>query len=120
MIKQIATVGVYVEDQEKSLEFWTGKLGFKVYANKEMGPNARWIEVGPPNAQTRLVIYLKTMKENVGEFKPSIVFECDNIDETYEELKGKGLRFTQDLATMPWGTFAIFEDLDGNEFLLKG
>lgn len=120
MIRQIATVGVYVEDQEKSLEFWTGKLGFEVYANKEMGPNAKWIEVGPINVQTRLVIYPKAMKENSEEFKPSIVFECDNINEIYEKLKGKGVKFTQDLATMPWGTFAIFEDLDGNEFLLKG
>jgi lactoylglutathione lyase len=50
MIKQIATVAVYVEDQEKALKFWTEKVGFEVYRNDPMGPGGNWIEVGPKDA----------------------------------------------------------------------
>ncbi len=28
MIKNIATVGVYVDDQQKAKQFWTEKVGF--------------------------------------------------------------------------------------------
>jgi len=72
MIKEIATVAIYVEDQQKSLEFWTQKVGFEVRANHPMGPNANWIEVGPKNARSRLVIYPKVIMPDWPEKKPSI------------------------------------------------
>jgi lactoylglutathione lyase len=40
MITQVATVSIYVEDQQVSLKFWTDKIGFEVKANRSMGPNA--------------------------------------------------------------------------------
>jgi lactoylglutathione lyase len=120
MIKQIATVAVYVEDQQKALSFWTEQVGFEVTANRPMGPNASWIEVAPKGAQTRLVIYPKAMMPNWNELKASIVFECENIMGTYEALKANGVDFLEEPQQMPWGTFVRFKDLDGNEFLLKG
>ena len=44
MITQIATVSIYVEDQQQSLKFWTDKMGLEVKANHPMGFNANWIE----------------------------------------------------------------------------
>jgi catechol 2,3-dioxygenase-like lactoylglutathione lyase family enzyme len=61
MIKRIKTVGLYVEDQDRALAFYTEKLGFEVYADQPMGPKARWIEVGPRHAQTHFVIFPRTM-----------------------------------------------------------
>src|ERR1700730_13428317 len=37
MITKIGTVGVYVEDQEKALKFWTEKVGFVEKDRKDMG-----------------------------------------------------------------------------------
>jgi lactoylglutathione lyase len=120
MIKQIATVAVYVEDQEKALKFWTEKVGFEVYRNDPMGPGGNWIEVGPKDAQSHLVLYPKKMMPNWQELKPSIVFLCDDIHGTYEKMKQNGVEFKDEPKQMPYGTFAIFKDLDGNEFVLKG
>jgi lactoylglutathione lyase len=120
MITQIATVAVYVEDQEKALKFWTEKVGFEVYRNDPMGPGANWIEVGPKDAQTNLVLYPKKMMPNWQERKPSIVFLCDDIHGTYEKMKQNGVEFKDEPKQMPYGTFAIFKDIDGNEFVLKG
>lgn len=119
MIKHIATVAVYVEDQQKALEFWTEKVGFVVHRNESMGPAGNWIEVGPEGAQSCLVIYPKTLMPNWEELKPSIVFACDNIQQTYERMAAAGVKFLEAPNRMAWGTYARFEDIDGNEFLLK-
>jgi len=120
MIKQIATVAIYVEDQEKALAFWTETMGFTVYRNQPMGPAGNWIEVGPPGVETRLVLYPKSMMPNWAELKPSIVFECDDIEQTYADLAAKGVKFLEAPQKMAWGTYARFEDPDGNVFVLKG
>jgi predicted enzyme related to lactoylglutathione lyase len=119
MINQIATVAIYVEDQQKSLEFWTEKAGFEVRRNQPMGPAGAWIELAPPGAQTCLVIYPRSMMPQWKELKPSIVFTCDNINETYERMSSKGVKFLEEPKSMAWGTYARFQDVDGNEFLLK-
>jgi lactoylglutathione lyase len=85
-----------------------------------MGPNASWLEVGPQGAETALVIYPKSMMKGWEEMKPSLVFVCDDIDETYRKMKEKGVVFEGEPQKMAWGTFAQFYDEDGHSFVLKG
>jgi catechol 2,3-dioxygenase-like lactoylglutathione lyase family enzyme len=119
MIKQIATVAVYVEDQAKAKAFWTEKVGFEVAAEFPMGPDAFWLEVAPPGAHSHLVIYPKSIMPDWSERKPSIVFVTDDVQGTYETMKANGVEFLDEPKTMQWGTYVTFKDLDGNEFLLK-
>jgi predicted enzyme related to lactoylglutathione lyase len=44
---------------------------------------------------------------------------CDNVERTYEELKGRGVPFTAAPQKQPWGTFAVFTDPGGNQFVLS-
>jgi predicted enzyme related to lactoylglutathione lyase len=120
MISHIATVAVYVEDQQKASKFWTEQVGFEVRSDQPMGPGISWLEVAPPGAQSCLVIYPKAMMTNWAELKPSIVFLCDDIQTTYARMKENGVHFLDEPYAMPFGNFARFTDLDGNEFLLKG
>ena len=53
------------------------------------------------------------------EKKPSIVFLCDDIEKTYNVLKSKGVKFIEPPKKMQWGNYALFEDIDGNQFLIK-
>lgn len=64
MISHLNTVSIYVEDRDKALDFWTQVVGFIVRRSEAMGPNARWIEVGPREAHTCLVIYPRSMMSN--------------------------------------------------------
>lgn len=118
MIKKIATQAVYVEDQQKALTFWTEQVGFEVRANHPMGPNAFWIEVAPQGAESCLVLYPKSMMNDWAERKPSIVFETDDIDKTYEQLKANGVNIEEPM-DLPFSRFTKFYDLDGNWFGLK-
>lgn len=120
MIKKIATVAVYVDDQEEALKFWTEKIGFEKRQDIDMGNKYRWLEVAPKGAESCVVIYPKTLMKNWQELKASIVFLSDDIDNFCSELKQKGVKFTDEPKQMPWGKFAIFQDVDGNDFVIRG
>ncbi len=116
MIGPIKTVGIYVEDQEKALDFWTRQVGFVVRRSMPMGPKARWVEVSPPDAQTSLVLYPKAMMPDWAQLKPSLVFTCPDVEAACKQLAANGVRIPMPATPMPWGTFAKFADPDGNEF----
>jgi lactoylglutathione lyase len=120
MITNLGTVALYVEDQQKAKDFWTNKAGFEVTAEHPMGPDTFWLEVSPKGAQTRLVLYPKGMMQGSESMNASIVFECDNVMETYKTMKDNGVPFKEEPKEMQWGTFVQFNDEDGHEFLLKG
>jgi lactoylglutathione lyase len=120
MIKKIATAAVYVEDQQKAKSFWLEKVGFELRREEQMGPDSNWLEVAPVGAESALVIYPKKMMKNWAELKPSIVFDCEEIESVFETMKNNGVEFEGELQKMQWGTFVSFKDEDGNSFLLKG
>ena len=47
MIRQVATVAVYVENQEQAKAFWRDKVGFEVRNEQSMGSIGSWLEVAP-------------------------------------------------------------------------
>lgn len=119
MIKHIATQAVYVEDQDKALEFWIDKVGFEKRADHDMGNGYRWLEVAPKNAESCIVLYPKALMKDWEEKKPSIVFLCDDAEKTYEELKAKDVKILDEPKKMRWGVFTTFEDNDGNQFVIR-
>jgi hypothetical protein len=91
--------------------------------------DASWIELGPPSLSLQakemqpccsIVIYPRSMMPTWREFKPSIVFLCDDLEKTYTDLRSKGVNFVEEPKKMAWGMCTKFVDIDGNEFLLKG
>ena len=120
MIQRIPTVAVYVENQDRALEFWRDRVGFEVTRRESMGNAGDWIELAPQGVGSRSVIYPKSLMTNWEEMKPSIVFECRDIQAAFESLKASGVEFVNQPKKMAWGTYAKFRDLDGNELLLKG
>ena len=115
MIGALKTVGVYVEDQERAVAFYTNQLGFVVRRRLPMGPNAEWVEVSPPDCQTSLVLYPKAFMSDWAERKPSIVFYCPDVEATCRSLEGHGVVIKMQPTVMPWGVFASLVDPDGNE-----
>jgi catechol 2,3-dioxygenase-like lactoylglutathione lyase family enzyme len=120
VIKSIKFVSIYVTDQDRALDFYTTKLGFSIITDQPFGPDARWIELRIPGAETGLVIF-KPMSPDmtIGGFR-SISFEVDDTQKTYEELKAKGVEFVQAPKKESWGTSALFKDPDGNTFVMSG
>ena len=45
-------------------------------------------------------------------------FLCDDVEATYRQLRAKGVEFVAEPKTEQWGSFAIFKDPDGNQFVM--
>ena len=42
------------------------------------------------------------------ERKPSLVFECEDIEQAHKEMAGRGVEFSQEPKEMPWGMLLSF------------
>ena len=104
MITMVSSVGVRAGDQGRAVDFYVGKLGFEKRRDEPMGPDGRWVEVAPAGAETSVV-----------PFTPGLVFACDDLQATFEELRRRGVEFTEEPTNQPWGRWAQFRDPDGNE-----
>jgi predicted enzyme related to lactoylglutathione lyase len=115
MLKRIKFTTVPVQDQARALEFYTKKLGLKVFTDQPMG-DSRWIELQVPGAETLIVLF-KTANHAPDKI-PAAVFVADNVQTTYEELKAKGVEFQQPPKKEHWGEHAILKDSEGNLVLI--
>ncbi len=121
MIKRIRITSVWVSDQDRAIDFYVHKLGFVLQTDQQFGPAMRWVEVVPPGAETGIALVKPAPGQEgnqVGAFS-NIVFTTDDIQKTYEELRAKGVVFTEPPTPQPWGVVqALFQDADGNGFVL--
>ena len=134
MMKHSTHVKVWVHDQDEALAFYTEKLGMEVREDvtvPEMG-NFRWLTVGPPGqADVALVLMAvpgppvfdeetrRAAQELVAKGAAGgLFFTTDDCQATYEELKGRGVEFTQEPTEQPYGIDAGFRDPSGNHFRL--
>ncbi len=119
MIKAIKFVSIPVTDQDRALAFYTSKLGFRILTDQQFDGKQRWIELSIPGAESGVVLFTPDgHQDRIGTFS-AISFQCDDVQRTYDELSARGVEFTGPPTKQPWGTFAIFKDPDGNQFVMS-
>ena len=121
MIKQVKIVSITVNDQQKALEFYTQKLGFKLENDQPMGDEkgTRWIELSLPEGGTTINIYPPQGPESKAGGFSNIIFTSDDVRKTYDELKERGVQFVEPPKEEFWGIYCIFADPDDNRFVLS-
>jgi catechol 2,3-dioxygenase-like lactoylglutathione lyase family enzyme len=133
MIK-LSTYQLWVHDQDEALAFYTDKLGFEVRSDvtlAELG-DFRWLTVGPP-AQPDISIVLMAIpgppvmdaetEEQVRTlmakgFAGTVFLTTDDVNASYQELKGRGVEFTEQPEERPYGIDSAFRDPSGNHIRL--
>ena|SRR5436190_19057714 len=118
MIRGVKFVSIPVTDQNRALAFYTEKLGFRIVTDQPFSETQRWIELGIPGAETKIVLFQFGDRHKPGGYS-NFTFWTDDVVETVRELKRNGVHFTREPTTEEWGTSAAFEDVDGNIFLLS-
>jgi catechol 2,3-dioxygenase-like lactoylglutathione lyase family enzyme len=118
MIRGVKFVSIPVADQNRALAFYTEKLGFRLLTDQPFSPEQRWIELGVPGADTRLVLFRFDEGVQPGGHM-NVTFWSDDVEKTAREMKNKGVEFVQEPEKADWGTAAIFKDVDGNRFVLS-
>jgi catechol 2,3-dioxygenase-like lactoylglutathione lyase family enzyme len=118
MIKAMKFVSIPVRDQQKALEFYTTKLGFRIITDQPFNDEQRWIELGVGRSGTGVTLFTPSGHEDrIGTFT-GISFVADDVKATWRELAAKGVVFIKEPQEADWGTSAIFADPDGNQFVL--
>jgi catechol 2,3-dioxygenase-like lactoylglutathione lyase family enzyme len=119
---RIVVTGVFVDDQEKALRFYTDVLGFVKKEDVPLG-EARWLTVVSPDDQDGTELLLEPDGHPaVGPFKQALVadgipytsFAVPDVHAECERLRAAGVRFVQEPAEMGDVTTAIFDDTCGN------
>jgi catechol 2,3-dioxygenase-like lactoylglutathione lyase family enzyme len=118
MIRGVKFTSIPVSDQDKALAFYTEKLGFKLLTDQPFDGQQRWIELGIPGADTRVVLFKFDNGLQPG-MQMNITYWSDDVEATARELKKRGVKFVMEPKKADWGTAAAFEDPDGNSFVLS-
>jgi predicted enzyme related to lactoylglutathione lyase len=127
-LKRLTHTQVWVLDQDEARDFYTEKLGLEVREDADLG-EMRWLTVGPagqPDLEIMLLVpgppplsdeVADQVKALVAQGAVSTcIFEVDDCQATYEELKGRGVEFTQEPVERFYGIDAGFRDPFGNHF----
>jgi uncharacterized glyoxalase superfamily protein PhnB len=131
---RISTAQVWVHDQDEALEFYTKKLGFEVRQDvtlPEMG-DFRWLTVGPAGQPDIAVVLMAIPGPPVMEpdtaqqvadlmgkgFAGTVFLTTEDCQAAYEDLRARGVEFTETPEERPYGIDCGFRDPSGNSFRL--
>ena len=118
----IVVTSIFVQDQDKALEFYTEKLGFLKKDDVPAG-EFRWLTLVSPDDPDGTELLLEPnnhpaakeyQKKIFAEGIPAAMFAVADLRKEYERLAEKGVKFTMGPTEMGNLTFAIFDDTCGN------
>jgi uncharacterized glyoxalase superfamily protein PhnB len=131
---RIANAQLWVHDQDEALAFYTEKLGMEVRSDvtlPELG-DFRWLTVGPAGQEDFSIVLMAIPgqpvmdEQTAGEvknlmskgFAGTVFLTTDDVRGDYEELKGRGVEFTEAPEERPYGIDSGFRDPSGNALRL--
>jgi predicted enzyme related to lactoylglutathione lyase len=131
---RIANAQLWVHDQDEALAFYTQKLGWQVGVDvtvPELG-NFRWLTVSPVGQEDFSVVLMAIPRPPVMDaetaeqvrslmakgFAGTVFLTTDDCRASYEELKARGVEFTEAPEERPYGIDSGFRDPSGNALRL--
>ena len=131
---RIATTQLWVHDQDEALAFWRDKVGMEVRQDvtvPEMG-NFRWLTVAPTGQEDVAIVLMPVFgppvmdaatSENLRTlmalgYAGTVFLTTPDCRKSVEELKARGVEFTEEPEDRPYGLDAAFRDPSGNSIRL--
>jgi predicted enzyme related to lactoylglutathione lyase len=131
---KVSTAQLWVHDQDEALAFYTQKLGMEVRMDAtlpELG-DFRWLTVGPPSQPDISIVLMAIPGPPVIDsetadqirslmakgFSGTVFLTTDDCQAAYEQLKGRGVEFTETPEERPYGIDSGFRDPSGNSLRL--
>jgi catechol 2,3-dioxygenase-like lactoylglutathione lyase family enzyme len=131
---KIANTQLWVHDQDEALAFYRDKLGMEVRLDVTMAElgDFRWLTVSPPEQPDFSLVLMAIpgepvmdaatgdqVRELMGKgFAGTVFLTTDDCRATYEELKGRGVAFSEPPEERPYGIDCGFRDPSGNSLRL--
>ena len=132
MIQRLSHVTIWVLNQDEAYDFYVNKLGFNVHTDFKMDNGFRWLTVAPKGQPDLEIVLMPTdpgpmMDQETSEALRTLirkgklgagVLATADCRKTYEELKAKGVEFSQPPTERFYGVEALMKDNSGNWFSL--
>ena len=113
---------LYVDDQEKALQFYTEKLGFQKKADVSQG-SYRWLTVASPEDPKGVELVLESNANPAGKAyqqalrskeQPAANFLVSDVQAEHDRLAAKGVKFTMPVTSTTGSIIARLDDTCGN------
>ena len=124
MPQHFGLISVVVRDYDEAIAFYVGKLGFSLLEDTyQPAQDKRWVVVSPPGArECRLLLARATndhQTSRVGDQTGGRVFLFLYTDDFWRDFnlyKANGVTFVREPKTENYGTVAVFQDVNGNQW----
>jgi predicted enzyme related to lactoylglutathione lyase len=119
---KIGLTGIYVDDQEKALQFYTQVLGLVKKNDVSQGPY-RWLTVASAEQPDGIELLLEANNDPAARAyqqalfdrgERAIMFYVDDVQAEFDRLTAAGAEFTQPPTKVTGSTIAILNDTVGN------
>jgi catechol 2,3-dioxygenase-like lactoylglutathione lyase family enzyme len=131
---RIANAQLWVHDQDEALAFYTDKVGLEVRSDVTLPeiPGFRWLTIAPRGQEDVAITLMAipgapVMDEQTGNevrnlmskgFAGTVFLTTDDVRRDYEEMKARGVEFTEEPEERPYGIDCGFRDPSGNSLRL--
>jgi lactoylglutathione lyase len=121
MISKLGQIMLYVNNQEKAVDFWTEIMGLSLISEVDMGQGLRWFELAPTKeAETSIILHNKEliakMQPELNLGTPSLMFFTEDLDKLYSRLSNANITVGEIVNMPPSGRVFNFADYEGNYF----
>ncbi|MEO5812242.1 MAG: VOC family protein [Rhodanobacter sp.] len=124
MQQSIAHIALVVHDYDEALDFYVGKLGFRVVEDTfQPELNKRWVVVSPPGSSGASLLLARASAPEQEPFignqaggRVFLFLQTDNFRRDYDHMVSAGVTFVRPPCEASYGTVAVFEDLYGNRW----
>ncbi|MGZ3404500.1 MAG: VOC family protein [Phenylobacterium sp.] len=119
---KLTLTALLVRDYDEAIDFYVGKVGFRLTADADQGGGKRWVVVSPPGDGPGLLLAKASGPDQVarvGDQTGGRVFlflKTDDFGRDHTRMTGAGVKFLEAPRHEPYGVVAVFEDLYGNRW----
>jgi catechol 2,3-dioxygenase-like lactoylglutathione lyase family enzyme len=121
MNQNLAYITLLVDDYDKAIEFFTGKLHFILIEDTEISDTKRWVTIKPHGQNGSSLLLAKAANERqrrmIGDQSGGRVFlflQTDNFKRDFQNLIDNGITIERQPMVEKYGTVAVFKDIYGN------
>ena len=117
MQMKLELVAVPVTEVDRAKAFYTEKIGFHADFDQQVREGLRFVQLTPPGSACSIAIGEGITTMQPGSLEGFLLVVSD-VKAVREELLKRGADMSE-IDVQPWGTFAYFQDPDGNRWSLQ-
>ncbi len=121
MPQSIAHIALVVRDYDEAIAWYRDMLGFTLVEDTyQPEQDKRWVLMAPPGSQGTTLLLARASNDRQADFigdqaggRVFLFLQTDDFWRDYKAMQDRGVTFTREPKTAPYGTVAVFRDLYG-------